>query len=119
MAALDCWSWGRLRLDGGPPGAGDIVILPLLLLELLLLLLPHMLFFWLSCLPFASSFSSASLYDRARMLGSDCLFWAPFFASMLPAGTLWLFTSPVSPWFFVVTQVLALARSSSATARWG
>lgn len=113
MAALDCWSRGRLRPDGGPPGAGDVVVVPLLLL----LLLPHKLFFRLSALPFASSFSSASLYDKALMLGSDCLFGAPFFASMLPAGTLWLFTSPVSPWFFVLTQVLALARSSSATAR--
>lgn len=53
-----------------------------------LLLPPQKLFFWLSALPLASSFSSASLYDRARMLGSDCLFGAPFFASMLPAGTL-------------------------------
>lgn len=107
-------------MDGGPPGAGDMLILPpqLPLVELLLLLLlPHTVFFCTSTLPLASSFSSASLYDRARMLGSDCLFGAPFLASMLPAGTLWLFTSPASPWFFETTQVLALARSSSATAR--
>lgn len=108
-----CSHWSRLPEEGGPPRVG--YPRKLLLQLLLLLLLPLR----PSCTRSLSS--RRSLKELLGLLGIGCFFGVPRLCSVSAIPELWLFTIRASSSrpLEATDEILALARSSSATARWG